>query len=407
MTQLLSYEFADLQGYSRTGITAAQRADGTWFEVGANVPARDARGLAIYRQGVNAVRNPRAVGAGAGVTPTNWQIAIATSTGVTATPAGIVTIGGVPCLAINLSGTPVGAGALRVYFETTTGAAAATGQTWTFSAFQARSAGLTGLGTPGFVLDECASDGSFLTGGGASIAALTTSIGRQAFTRTLAGATTAFLRPYWQAALTNGVAVSGTLYLGWPQMEQNATATPPILPAAGTVAASTRGNDGPVSELLPASAANAAVVTVEMGFLIPSLLTSHILWQIAAATDFNDRIIAGVSSGQARIQTIVGGVSTGEYAVGAVTPGVAQALAVSWDRATNTIDTSLNGGAVVTAVRTLPPGPYTLLRYGHSSVNWLDGYRRRFAIYPRRADRDDRFRVEPEIHGLRRLSLAA
>ncbi len=402
MTQLLSYEFADLQGYSRTGITAAQRADGTWFEVGANVPARDARGLAIFNGVTNQARNPRAVGTVAGTpgtAPTGWG-----NEGTDRTIHGLTTVQGLTLL--DLTYAPPGPGSTnrQLTLEGNTIAAAA-GDVWSCSLFVSI---ISGAGVSARLdLEYRDANGALVANGSFTSAALST-ISANLTRLTVSGTAPAgTARITAQLRLDFTGATTSRIRYGLPQIELSSAATPPVLPPAGTIAASTRAADQPVQNLQPTSPANAAAVTVEMGFLIPAFFPSHILWQINAAGVFTDRIILGVSGGQARVHTFVGNVSTGEYAVGAITAGVPQAVAISWDRATNTIDASVNGGPVVTAVRTLPAGPYTELRFGWTGVNFLQGYRRRFALYPRRADRDDRFRVEPEIHGLRRLSLAA
>jgi hypothetical protein len=86
---------------------------------------------------------------------------------------------------------------------------------------------------------EYTAAGAYVTEGSATIA-LTSSLTRFSFTRTLTGATTERVMPRIEIPLTNGTAYNFTIRIGLPQMELGSVATSVILT---TTQAITRGAD--------------------------------------------------------------------------------------------------------------------------------------------------------------------
>lgn len=180
----------------------------------------------------NMVRNPNANGATAGTpgtVPSNWAYATNT-TGLTSTVVGTGVENGIPYLDLRVFGTPGSSGVVSVYFDTPTGIAAATGQTWTASLRAKIAAGSTAnISTQILAIDENSSVPAFVTGGSASIS-LTSTMTAFTYTRTLnGGATVAAIRPFIRFSVTSGLAIDITLRLGLPAAEQAASATTPTV----------------------------------------------------------------------------------------------------------------------------------------------------------------------------------
>jgi len=188
--------------------------------------------------GQNLVRNPRGAGASGSIDPTNWQSGLFTGAAGVTISRSQVTRDGIPGVLFTLSGTPSASGAFRIYMETTTDAPAATGQTWTFSAF-VQGDTLAGLTNSLIVLDENTGAGAYVSGGQTVIALPGATMSRVSMTRTLAGgATVGALRPYLSFNITNGVPVSGAVFVGSPQLEPSNTAGTLSLPPEGVQRAS-------------------------------------------------------------------------------------------------------------------------------------------------------------------------
>jgi hypothetical protein len=127
-------------------------------------------------------------------------------------------------------GTPGSSGVVSVYFDTPTGIAAATAQTWAAAVYARISAGsATNISSQILAIDEITSGGAYVTGGSSSIS-LTGSLTAFSFARTLnGGATVAFIRPFVRFSVTSGLAIDITLRLGLPDLEQAASATTPTV----------------------------------------------------------------------------------------------------------------------------------------------------------------------------------
>jgi lysophospholipase L1-like esterase len=180
----------------------------------------------------NKVRNPNCAGAitgTPGIVPNNWAYATNT-TGLTSTVVGTGVENGIPYLDLRVFGTPGSNGVVSVYFDTPTGIAAATAQTWAAAVYARISAGsATNISSQILAIDEITSGGAYVTGGSSSIS-LTGSLTAFSFARTLnGGATVSFIRPFVRFSVTSGLAIDITLRLGLPDLEQAASATTPTV----------------------------------------------------------------------------------------------------------------------------------------------------------------------------------
>jgi hypothetical protein len=189
-------------------------------------------GFLIEEARTNSIRNNTMVGASAPSTlPTNWLV---TASGITASVIGIGTESGVTYIDVRLSGTTSGlSGSIR--FESATGVAATSGQTWTESVFVRMIDGATTN------INTINTQVAGLTGGGAgsgdaaetniisAISAASIAVNRKLQPITLASGTTAYIQPRITFTWASGVAVDITLRIGLPQLELGAFATSPIL----------------------------------------------------------------------------------------------------------------------------------------------------------------------------------
>lgn len=173
-----------------------------------------------------------AVAGSPGTLPTNWSTSLS---GLTQTVAGIGTENGVDYIDLRFSGTTSGT-SVNIFFDTTVAIAASNGQTWVASLFVKLVGGgftnITAVRNIALMRDGGgASLGSVL---GASIAgSITSALTRFSDALLLNNASTAFVQPLFQLAVTNGAAVDITLRIGWPMLHQGVAALSPIR-TAGT-----------------------------------------------------------------------------------------------------------------------------------------------------------------------------
>lgn len=229
--------------FDSTGALATAAIDVPRFDY--NPATLVLRGLLIEEQRTNSIRNNTAVGAVAGTPgtlPTNWS---STLSGLTQTVVGTGIEDGINYIDIRLNGTTTGTSA-GIRFETTTGIAVASGQTWTVSTFGRLvggsaanitnfAVGISGLTAGGVATTDTGSSSMTAVINSASIART-----RTARALTYADATTAFARVQFIVSFVVGVAIDATLRIGLPQMEQGAFATS-VIPTTGATA--TRAGD--------------------------------------------------------------------------------------------------------------------------------------------------------------------
>lgn len=180
----------------------------------------------------SSIRNSYGQGAVAGTPgtiPTNWIVF--PLAGLTQTIVGVGVESGIDYLDFKVSGSTTGT-SINIYFDSTSGIAAANGQVWTNSVFLKLVGGsftnVTAVALACNMRDAAVS--SLGTVASSSFISSITSVLTRSppGTVTLNQATTAFQVPILTFTLTNGVAVDFTLRIGWPQSELNSVSTSPI-----------------------------------------------------------------------------------------------------------------------------------------------------------------------------------
>lgn len=304
---------------------------GTWAEILADTPRRSGPGQRLLLEGqrTNSLRNPRAEGAVAGnpgTLPTNWAVNL--PVGLTREVVGTGVEGGVGFVDLRVSGTVTAGAGISIRPGTLTFVPAAAGQTWTVSSFLRL---LSGSLPTAFSISVSERDGggAQLATNGTVVAPGSGALAGQRFshTRLLTHASTVAVSCHvaQMATVAGGTVVDFTLRVGWPQLEQAPFAGTPVLPAAGTPAASTRGAD-----LLAASLAGLGLPPSGRCTLLWSGLVgqagvaggSAVLAQIDDGTGANGVTLshAGGGGGLGLERRLAG--SAASVSLGSMTPGV-------------------------------------------------------------------------------------
>lgn len=397
---LASKTFADI-------ITFTRGSTGTYFDTAGvlqsaaiNVPRFDydpttllPRGILIETSITNRIRNNTMVGAAAGTPgtlPTNW-ITFTGVTGLTREIVGTGTESGITYIDVRLSGTPSAAGQYNVYFEQFNSAVAATGQTWTTSAYlRLMSGSFTGISAVRACVLEFNATPVVLDGTYTVVATPTGSPlveQRVSASRTLNQATTAYVVPMLRFDMT-GVAIDFTVRIGMPQLEQLLFPTS-VVPTS-TVAVTRAIDAVNVNTLSPwfnsaAGTLYAIVSTFDTntgGFPRASALSD--------GTASNTIVLSrNASLSRARMTASVGGVSqvasntTNTWAVSSV---VKTALAYK----TNNYAIVLSGDGVITDTLGAVP-TITTMRIGGdtTATNTLNGHIKQLAYYSVRLTNTD------------------
>jgi hypothetical protein len=190
-------------------------------------------GLLIEEQRTNFVRNNTGVGvvAGApGTAPTNWNIDLSGSVGISREIVGSGSDNGISYVDIRLSGTCATTSTARILLDSTTGIAATASQGWAMSSYVKVQGGTLPSLLPFLEIYEYSSAPAYLrqTSLG-TFTPTTSSLSIQRFTGSLTtGASTAYVRPSISVRFAAGVASDITLRIGLPQMEQAAYSTSAI-----------------------------------------------------------------------------------------------------------------------------------------------------------------------------------
>jgi hypothetical protein len=229
----------------RAGEALKLNAAGVYVGIPANTPPiLGGAGHDVFGAYTNGVRNPRFEGAtvgvigSGGVLPTNMELT-ARSTAVTVMGTG--TAKGLPYLDIGFAGTVSGGGDSGIMIGFEPGASpivASEGQVWTESLWAEWLEAPTGLfSTPQVSM-------LFRDSGNTGVGTFEVAESLDTFTRAnvtaTAPASTAKVQPRLRLPASNGSAISFKLRVYAPQTVLSAFPRPPVLPAIGTPAASTR-----------------------------------------------------------------------------------------------------------------------------------------------------------------------
>jgi hypothetical protein len=317
-----------------------------------------------------------------GTLPTNWRITGSVGT-IVREVVGTGVENGVSYVDIRFSGTTSSTGT-GVGLEVLNSAVAANGQTWTLSSFLKVVAGSTDNLS---VLHQIRANSStpatvqFLTSAAIPV---TTTLERQSYTATITNASTEFVDAGVNLSFASGAAIDITLRIGLPQLEQGAFATS-VIPT--TTTALTRSADvALVDTLSPWYNASEGAVYVSATLINTPATAIFGLYALINGTSA-ERIYVNTGSGAggnintivtdnniAQAQTINGGLSAaGIY-------NYANAYKV------NDFASVANGGSAVTDNLGSLPNVDRLILGANAVGNaqFLNGYLRRIAYYPRR-----------------------
>ena len=334
-------------------------ANGTYFDsagvlqdAASNTPRFDynrstlaPRGILIEPARTNSIRNNTAQGGGAGVLPTNWNVA--GGAGMTVTYLGTGTEDGIPYFDVRFQGTPGATSSWCIRFELAGVIAATLGQTWTQSAFVRMIAGSTTNLAALALAIQCLDAGTVIVeSSNASVLSTVTgsklSVCRGSGAYTVANANTVSIRSQVTISYTNGLAVDITLRIGLPQLELGAYATSPI---KTTSAAVTRSADLPTATLSGIAAPFYAVMEGEV--VAPE--ANAVIYSIHEPATVNIPSSLRVSSGGAwALDTVTSGVTQATLFPSGTTPVAGTIFKTAHAVETNNIRACLNGGTVST-----------------------------------------------------------
>jgi hypothetical protein len=236
---------AQMFAVSRTSDAYADDTSGAFALFPSGIIARTNKGLHAWEGSTNSLRNnsmqgPPVVG-NPGTLPANWASSLGSS-GLSREITGFGTINGLDYIDIRffVASGAGGTSNAALTFETATGTAAASGETWTGSLYAALMDGsLQNVTNIDIRWSENDSGGAQVLGATSSTnlaTMLSASIQRFSATRTLSGgASVAHLQHFLRMTVTAGD-VNFTLRVLAPQLEQKAFATPPVRTAGAAVA---------------------------------------------------------------------------------------------------------------------------------------------------------------------------
>ena len=230
-TRASSGTYVGSDGLIKTATTNEARFDH-------NPTTGESLGLLVEEARTNSIRNNTGVGAVAGTPgtlPTNWSTATS-AIGTSSEVVGVGTEDGINYVDIKWSGTVSSSGSMQNNVEINAAIAAASGQSWTSSAYLRLVNGSL-PGTLSLLVIERSAAGSFLTN--SSLSATVTSSPlkdqRYSLSRLFNNALTAFASMRVDIGATSGVVVNFTLRIGLPQLELGAFATSVIPTTSATV----------------------------------------------------------------------------------------------------------------------------------------------------------------------------
>jgi hypothetical protein len=371
---------------TRASVGYAENTAGVWAAFGTNVPRRTDKGLLVEEARTNGIRNNSMQGAVAGTPgtiPTNWAQNI--GAGITRTIVGTGTSLGINYIDVRYAGTlSAGTQVVALFFDSTTGIAATTGQIWTLSGFVALVGGsVANLTAVTYGWNENTSGGAFVSNktGPNFRTSLTASLQRGSYsTANTGGGTVAAVMPWIQITAPTSTVVDVTLRIGWPQMELGTWATSPI---RTTTAAVTRAAEVVTLTTPPTFGASFSMVG-EGTPQAPSAYTAQqYLCQVDNGNNNNrETILRNNGTGNAFGYIASGGVALLSLQPAAWAQNVVGMLAVAG--AANDYATSFNGSApLISAVAGSMPAISTV-RIGStlSGGQPWNGWINRIAIWP-------------------------
>ncbi len=385
---------ADLVTFTNSSPAWGFNSSGVLVQPAANVPfieydpaTLQSLGWRIWGAVTNSIRNNTMQGAVAGTPgtlPTNWST-FTSLTGITRQIVGTGTENGITYIDVRLSGTPSAAGLYGIYFEQATQVVAASGQTWTSTSYVKLAAGsTTGVTEVRNTISENNSGGGFLAGSNTPFtptsAALSTQ--RVSVTRTLNQATTAFIIPYWDVALT-GAAIDITIRIGLPQLQQSATVGP-VVKTSGMAASSTA-DVASITGSAFAGIYNSSEATLFARWSSAANATQRYILDVEQAASSSDRVDININTANAiNPRTVVSGAAVASLTGGTYTANTIGAIAFGY-RAGD-YASSFNGASVVTdaTAGSLPASPARLFIGSLNGLDYLNGYVREMATFKSR-----------------------
>jgi hypothetical protein len=333
----------------------------------------------------NTIRNSAAAGAVVGTPgtpPTYWPLDSG-SNGISRQIVGTGVDSGTDYIDLRFFGTATATTNLNLWFEGSNVIAASSGQTWSASVFIKLSAGsLAGIGTAPLFLMGINSVGAQTSDvySVETLPSLTPSWKRVSLSHGLTDVATAFVDELLIVQINNAATVDFTLRIGWPQLEQSSSASPPQRTVAGTVGVNTPAE---VVTLTNPPAFGSAYTSYVAGVpYAPNGSPNQFMFQTDTGDD-TQHISIYRSSGQVMAMLLAGGtggvIGSGSALINALAKVVA--AAAPSDQAV-----TLNGAVpVVSALATLPNTP-TAVRIGTQNAGTMapwDGDITEFAIWPR------------------------
>ena len=383
-TRASSATYFDANGVLQTAGNDVPRFD---FDPATFAP----RGLLIEEQRTNSIRNNTMQGAVAGTPgtmPTYWSSPSSTG-GLTRELVGTGVSNGITYIDIRYSGTATVTGALVIQPENGTAVVAATGQSWSASAWWAIAGGSTAniTGLSQRVTGRSAA-GGLLENTDTSVT-LSATLTRYVASRTMANASTARVTNDLILNVGAGATIDITLRIGLPQLEQGAFATS-VIPT--TTAAVTRSGDtASMTGANFSSWFNASEGTFVCGFFINQVAaTSRVALHACKTTSLagvlllvasNDRVAFDIYDDANSYQGAGGSLPV----VNNSTVVVAGAYKTNDASSSFNVNGTLNTPSTDSAV-TLATGLDRLTIGGRqsNSVGLLNGHIRRIAYYPSR-----------------------
>lgn len=356
-----------------------------------NPTTGESLGLLVEEQRTNSLTNNTMVGAVAGTPgtlPTGWA-GSSTANGITREIVGTGTEDGIAYIDLRFSGTNTLGSNFFQSIVLSNSVVAATGQTWTGSAYVRLLAGaITGAsftGTGGILVlfgSPSFADNTSVSINSVSSARLATQ--RYSVTRTFTNVTTTGAD--WRVAWTSvtGATIDFTLRIGLPQLELGAFATSAILTST---AAATRSAD--VASITGSAFTgfyrqDEGTVFAECAVAQPNVGANQFVFRSSDNT-FNNAVAINIL-GVARLTTAAGGVFDGStVSVLSLVANVPTKIAGAY--ASNNLGISLNGATAVTDATVTIPLTQTRADIGsdHIGVNRVKaGTIRRLTFWPQR-----------------------